>query len=542
MLDKVRFSKLPPINNIELWVEEDSHIDQIIKLRKEEYQQEVQPVYEHMQNTRYQNMLLRAQILDKDYQHKAEIKELAKRDSTIFFDLLLRTYDPRATPSNIPFILYPFQREYIRALEQLVEKWEDGRIEKSRDMGFSWLTAWFILHRFLFHQESSLLGSYKLNYTDQYWDMSSLFEKLRFMIERLPKWLIPDDLIQTFCTISSKKLGAEITWDAWKKFGTGGRKTIVFMDEFQYWEFDKVALRKTKDVAKTRIFWGTPEGLDNVYGKVMTNHPDYRHMHINKITLKRNQHPTKTPKRYEIQKLTRTELDLAQEVDISYEASTVGAVYPLFNRMANITKFEYNPNRPTYTGWDFGRDMNAVIIAQVNPANNDLYILDCYQVQDYHVKQFGSIIINKALPEFIYSAEDRKTMARMQNYRYTYHYWDPYNIASKQTNASKSINDHLHELGINMNWKRGSTVRSRISQVQLMLPRMHFNEPQVMDVISAVRNSRYSNPATREPTTTNLEPIHNEYSHLRTALEYLIDNIQFTTPNVSSVPHMNIKF
>lgn len=93
-----------------------------------------------------------------------------------------------------------------------------------------------------------------------------------------------------------------------------------------------------------------------------------------------------------------------------------------------------------------------------------------------------------------------------------------------------------------MNWKRGSTVRSRISQVQLMLPRMHFNEPQVMDVISAVRNSRYSNPATREPTTTNLEPIHNEYSHLRTALEYLIDNIQFTTPNVSSVPNMNIKF
>ena len=67
-------------------------------------------------------MILRDKILDKDYQHKAELKELVKRDSTLFFDLLLRTYDPRATPSNIPFILYPFQREYIRALETLVEK------------------------------------------------------------------------------------------------------------------------------------------------------------------------------------------------------------------------------------------------------------------------------------------------------------------------------------------------------------------------------------------------------------------------------------
>ena len=122
MLKEIRLEEIPPINNIELGVMEDSHIDEIIKLRKQEYEEEVQPVHEHMQRIRYNNMLLRAKILDKDYNKKSEIKELCKRDSTLFFDLLLRTYDPRATPSNIPFILYPFQREYIRALETLVEK------------------------------------------------------------------------------------------------------------------------------------------------------------------------------------------------------------------------------------------------------------------------------------------------------------------------------------------------------------------------------------------------------------------------------------
>lgn len=61
--------------------------------------------------------------------------------------------------------------------------------------------------------------------------------------------------------------------------------------------------------------------MDNVYGKVMTNHKDYAHLLINKIRLLRNQHPLKTNARYELQKVERTSIDLAKEVDISYETS-----------------------------------------------------------------------------------------------------------------------------------------------------------------------------------------------------------------------------
>jgi len=61
--------------------------------------------------------------------------------------------------------------------------------------------------------------------------------------------------------------------------------------------------------------------VDNVYGKVMTNHKDYAHLLINKIRLLRNQHPLKTKARYELQKVERTSIDLAKEVDISYETS-----------------------------------------------------------------------------------------------------------------------------------------------------------------------------------------------------------------------------
>lgn len=58
-----------------------------------------------------------------------------------------------------------------------------------------------------------------------------------------------------------------------------------------------------------------------MYGKVMTNHKDYQHLLINRIRLLRNQHPLKTQAWYDLQKVERTAIDLAKEVDISYETS-----------------------------------------------------------------------------------------------------------------------------------------------------------------------------------------------------------------------------
>ena len=53
----------------------------------------------------------------------------------------------------------------------------------------------------------------------------------------------------------------------------------------------------------------------------MTNHKDYAHLLIHKIRLLWNQHPLKTNAWYELQKVERTSIDLAKEVDISYETS-----------------------------------------------------------------------------------------------------------------------------------------------------------------------------------------------------------------------------
>jgi len=53
----------------------------------------------------------------------------------------------------------------------------------------------------------------------------------------------------------------------------------------------------------------------------MTNHPDYSHIQIKKFRLHWRLHPLKTQEWYEKQKKQRTKLEVAQELDISYDNS-----------------------------------------------------------------------------------------------------------------------------------------------------------------------------------------------------------------------------
>jgi len=85
----------------------------------------------------------------------------------------------------------------------------------------------------------------------------------------------------------------------------------------------------------------------------MTNHPDYVHLKIKKFRLHWTAHPLKTQEWYEHQKQIRTKLDVAKELDISYDDSVTGAVYPSFTDKVKIKPVEYDPNLKTYTSWDF---------------------------------------------------------------------------------------------------------------------------------------------------------------------------------------------
>lgn len=156
------------------------------------------------------------------------------------------------------------------------------------------------------------------------------------MLQRLPSWLKPIDLEDKYMSLSSNTIGSSINGDAGQYFGTGGRRKVVWMDEFSMRQFDNMAFRKTKDLTNCRCFGGTPHGRFNVYGKIMTNHKDYSHLSIEKFRLHRSSHPKKDQAWYEEQKKKRTKIEIAQELDISYDDSVTGAVYPDYRQLVTV--------------------------------------------------------------------------------------------------------------------------------------------------------------------------------------------------------------
>jgi phage terminase large subunit len=82
------------------------------------------------------------------------------------------TFDPRNAgsdrPTKIPFILFPRQREFIEFLHACLRSETGGLIEKSRDMGATWLAAAFSVWLFLFEPGATIgWGSRKAAGVDQ---------------------------------------------------------------------------------------------------------------------------------------------------------------------------------------------------------------------------------------------------------------------------------------------------------------------------------------------------------------------------------------
>ena len=75
-------------------------------------------------------------------QKAPELREVQLRmcanDILYWVNLYCATYDPRKTPSTIPFITYPYEDTLLLELVESIKCQKDILIEKSRDMGVTW--------------------------------------------------------------------------------------------------------------------------------------------------------------------------------------------------------------------------------------------------------------------------------------------------------------------------------------------------------------------------------------------------------------------
>lgn len=184
------------------------------------------------------------------------------------------TYDPRLQDPYVPFKLYDRQVELLRWFEEREKTQTRGLVEKSKDVGVSWLFCAFMTHRWLFKKGfAGGLGSRKLEYVDNIGDPKSLFEKIRTILRKLPTWLMPTQPLFDWkkdsfeCRLINREKGSSLVGEGGIEIGRGGRTSVYGVDEYNYLEHPELADAALRDNTNVLIYLGTPNGMVGIYEK-----------------------------------------------------------------------------------------------------------------------------------------------------------------------------------------------------------------------------------------------------------------------------------
>ena len=242
------------------------------------------------ENLRFRVKLLRSAASDESA--RQDLWCACSKSLLFYINAFCYLFEPR-TGYVLPFVTYPFQDETLMDILDAigkagVEDQHDLVIEKSRDMGVSWMNLTTLEWLWHFHERQTfLLLSRKEELVDKRGDDKELFKKIDFIHEHQPKWLLPS--IRRMKMLKANEdnkstLGGEST----NEFaGIADRKRALFIDEFSKMNNQKAIFSGTRDVSKCRIFVFTPQGAANKAHDIAHN-PKFK-----KLTLHWSKHPTK---------------------------------------------------------------------------------------------------------------------------------------------------------------------------------------------------------------------------------------------------------
>lgn len=298
------------------------------------------PVYEDVFAWRQQQLGIFA-----DEPHAAaHAREYYKTNPVAFIEDWCDTFDPRNSGTGnlttMPFRLFPKQREFIEFLYSCLQEEANGLVEKSRDVGATWLCVAFSVWMFLFIDEVSVgWGSRKAMQVDRLGDMSSIFEKLRRMLRTIPECFRPSDFSEdsmAFMKIYSNATGSSITGESGDDIGRGGRTRIYFKDESAHYEHPESIEAALGDTTRVQIDISSVNGLNNVFHRKREAGLDWApgqravSGRTNVFVFDWSDHPLKTKSWYDKRRQDAVDNGLlhlfAQEVDRDYSAAIDGII------------------------------------------------------------------------------------------------------------------------------------------------------------------------------------------------------------------------
>lgn len=255
------------------------------------YSLDTLPYYHRVPKEKIANLRFRRHVLLACAESR-EIREefwiACARDPLFFLNTFVWIFEPRI-PAAVPFITHQYQDETIIEILNAIGL-EDLFIDKSRDVGASWMVLVCFAHFFMFVPKSAfLLMSWKEYFVDSKDNPAALMQKLDFMldIEHMPRWLSPntDRIKLHFSNLdNASSINGETTTET---SGVAGRYLAVLPDEFAKMREKGANLWKgLRDVTLSRIAVTTPEGQQNCAY-------DLKQSKIRNISIHWTQHPVK---------------------------------------------------------------------------------------------------------------------------------------------------------------------------------------------------------------------------------------------------------
>ncbi len=506
---------------------------------------------------------------------QADLMEMCKRD--ILFRFRNFAYTDKNTrmfgsddPSILPFIPFPFQEDAVMEIwssimngtKPLSERTDltNVFIEKSRQMGLSWLIIAIFVYWFIFHNHKYHVISQKEDYVDKLGDIKSLFGKARFLINNLPKWMLPKGFDRKewgkhlkYMVISRPDGTGAITGEsANPNAARSGTFNAILLDEYAFQNNATAINKSAASATPTRIFNSTPNGEGNEHHRmrkltvpVVDVYGNVKEPQIKGLRYHWRDHPLRDEAWYENEKKGMSREQVAQELDIQYNTAIVGRVYPDFPTEA--VHIEYDPNLPLYVRLDnshWGADPHAAILVQLK--ENTIDFIDSIEV-NCSVTDMAEFMSGK--PKATLTGLTDEQLVFLDRYRKydrpkATFVDDPYDTHSKLNQST--IYEEYRKVGIYLNTPMERSKKQQIQKTSWNIYKIRYNE-NCLDAASAIMNAKYpERPEGSSSTAENANPVHDWTSHFRTAMEYgityMLENPvakKAVNPHLSDRPHHN---
>lgn len=344
------------------------------------------------------------------------------RDPVFWVDNFLWTFDPRPSksPNVIPFVLWGFQREILRSICFATDA--TGRlwptvIDKSRDMGVTWVALVALLWGWQFHGQSfGLISRTQADVDDNSEIPDSLFGRLRFLLSMQPRWLRPE-YVSRYCALQQPATGStdgaiikgtSTVDDAFRS----KRYRRVFVDEANMIRDLRAVMASINDVTEAPLLVSSAKGRGTHFARIVHGDEGDVHEHGSDLAdavgwLHYRAHYSLHPDRDQTtergrawrrrEQARRTRWEWQQEQEIDYAASMPARIFHAFGASSHVYRWPAwrehiapivaGRDVSWIEGWDFGDGLSLTFVVWVAYDHTD----DVAYVYDWRAWQGGDV-------------------------------------------------------------------------------------------------------------------------------------------------------